>query len=108
MSSQVTWSIEKLWVQSQLGVLNNVVLNASWKCMSNNGNLVSGNATFPIPSVVEFTPYDHVTEAQVLSWCWSGAVGGIDKKSVEMSILPSPDIAIGVTEIVSPHLPWIE
>lgn len=104
MSSQATWSIERLWVQKKVGVLNNVVLNASWKCMSDNGNLVSGNATFPMPTVVDFTPYDQVTEAQVLSWCWSYA-GGVDKNSIEMSIMPS---IVSGTEIVAPPLPWME
>ena len=104
MSSQATWSIERLWVQKNVGVLSNVVLNASWKCMSDNGNLVSGNATFPMPAVVDFTPYDQVTEAQVLSWCWSHA-GGVDKNSIEMSIMPS---IVSDTEIVAPPLPWME
>jgi hypothetical protein len=100
MSSQATWSIEKLWVQSQVGDLDNVVITAEWRCVAENGNMISGNSTFSAPASTEFIPYDHVTEVQVLSWCWSGS---IQKEAVEMSILTPTD---SVQELASPPLPW--
>ena len=35
------------------------------------------------PSSPDFTPYDNLTEAQVLGWCWND---GVDKDSIEASL----------------------
>jgi hypothetical protein len=100
MSSQAMWTIEKLWVQPQVGDLSNVVMTAEWRCIAENGNTISGNSTFSTPAFADFTPYDQVTEAQVLVWCWSGS---IQKEAVEMSI---SNPAGAAQELPSPPLPW--
>lgn len=37
----------------------------------------------PDPTASGFTPYDRVTEAEVLDWCWAG---GVDKAETEASL----------------------
>ncbi len=35
------------------------------------------------PSSPDFTPYDDITEAQALGWCWND---GVDKTAIEASL----------------------
>jgi hypothetical protein len=63
---------------------------------------VYGTASFPAPSGT-FTPYDQLTQAQVLGWCWAN---GVDKDATEASIQGQIDSQINPT-VIQPPLPWI-
>lgn len=51
---------------------------AHWRCDAVDGDYTAsayGTCGFtPDPTAPDFTPYDQVTEAEVLSWCWAGEV----------------------------------
>jgi hypothetical protein len=49
-----------------------------------------------------FTPYDQLTQAQVLGWCYAN---GVDQTAVEANVQGSIDNQINPT-VVQPPLPW--
>jgi hypothetical protein len=90
------------------GSYTDVVVTAGWRCNgAQTANAVNytatnyGTSSFPMPEGA-FTPYDQLTEAQVLGWCWAN---GVDKDSIEASIQAQIDNQIN-PPIVTPPLPW--
>ena len=72
---------------------------AHWQCTGTDGDLTSSvYATCSFTGEVA-TPYEQVTQEQVLDWCWAN---GVDKDAVEQSIasrieaLKNPVSAAGV------------
>lgn len=51
---------------------------AHWRCNAIDGDYTAsayGACGFtPDPTAPDFKPYDQVTEADVLAWCWAGEV----------------------------------
>jgi len=73
MENIFKWSIEKLRVAPQQDDKTNVVIQADWLCVvMNNENIVqaaaSGAKSFTLGD--SFTPFNQLTEAQVLGWCF--------------------------------------
>ncbi len=73
MANTFKWSIQKLRVAPQQGDKSNVVVQADWLCAAlNNENIVqaaaSGSKSFTLGD--SFTPFNQLTEAQVLGWCF--------------------------------------
>ena len=74
MSITFTWSITKLEVVPTLENKSNVVTNVEWFL---EGKDTENNITASIAGVRgfglsdNFTPYDQLTEAQVLDWCFA-------------------------------------
>jgi hypothetical protein len=76
MSITFNWSITKVQV-SQREDKNNVVVNADWfvEAKDNINNITataSGVCNFDIGD--SFTPYEQLTEQQVLNWCFEPQV----------------------------------
>jgi hypothetical protein len=111
MSATITWVIEWMSVKPVEGSYTDVVVEAGWRC---NGAEASGTpaieytstaygtVSFPMPEG-SFTPYDQLTQDQVLGWCWAN---GVDKTAVEDQIQASIDLSIN-PPIVQPPLPWL-
>jgi len=98
------WIIKQLLVQTPVASLSNVVITANWSCRGSDGAfnaVLTGCVSFAPPSG-DFTPYDQLTEAQVLGWCWDN---GVDKASVE-AIVEKQIIEQANAPIVSLALPW--
>lgn len=73
MANTFKWSIQKLRVAPQQGDKANVVIQADWLCVAlDAGNIVqaaaSGVKSFTLGD--SFTPFNQLTEAQVLGWCF--------------------------------------
>jgi len=73
MSNTFKWSVQKLRVAPQQGDKANVVVQADWLCVAlNNESIVqaaaSGVKSFTLGD--SFTPFNQLTEAQVLGWCF--------------------------------------
>jgi hypothetical protein len=49
-----------------------------------------------------FTPYDQLTQEQVLGWCWAN---GVDKTATEANVQSQIDNQISPPTI-QPPLPW--
>jgi hypothetical protein len=101
----LSWIIERLLVKPTEGTLTDVVITADWRC---NGTQESfsgtcyGSASFAPPSG-SFTPYEDLTEAQVLSWCFAN---GVDKTAIEANVTQQINDQIN-PPIIAPPLPWL-
>jgi hypothetical protein len=108
MSATITWAIQWMQCKPTEGSYTDVVVTTGWIC---NGSLVSGSDTFngavystcsfPMPEG-SFTPYDQLTEQQVLGWCWAD---GVDKTATEAAVQGQINNQIN-PPIVTPPLPW--
>ena len=81
----INWIIKQLLVQKTEESLSDVVITANWSCRGSDGAFsaaLTGCVSFAPPSG-DFTPYDQLTEAQVLGWCWDN---GVDKATIEASV----------------------
>lgn len=108
MSATITWAIEWMQCKPSEGQYADVVVSAGWSCSgTETANSVdyksanNGTASFPMPSG-SFTPYDQLTQEQVLGWCWAN---GVDQTAVEANVQMQIDGQIN-PPIVQPPLPW--
>jgi len=100
----MNWNITQLDVVPFEGDFDNVVVTAYWTLEGEQDGYSSstyGTATFPAPSD-DFTPYDDLTEEQVLGWVWEN---GVDKDQQEAIVQARIDAQIN-PPIVTPPLPW--
>jgi hypothetical protein len=101
----INWIIERLLVKPTEGTLTDVVITADWRC---NGTQESfsgtcyGSASFAPPSG-SFTPYEDLTEQQVLDWCFAN---GVDKTAIEANVTAQINDQIN-PPVIAPPLPWI-
>jgi len=110
MSATITWVIEWMQTTPTTATPPETVIAAGWRC---NGTQASatpnifytatnyGSASFPMPEGT-FTPYDQLTQEQVLGWCWAN---GVDKDATEAGIQSQIDSQINPT-VIQPPLPW--
>ena len=100
----ILWLIERLLVKPVEGTLTDVVITADWRC---NGSQESfsgtcyGSCSFAPPSG-SFTPYEDLTQEQVLDWCFSN---GVDKTAIEANVSLQIQNQIN-PPVVSLPLPW--
>lgn len=110
MSATITWVIEWMQCKPTEGQYTDVVITAGWRCNgaeTSSGvdytGTVYGTASFSQPSEGgSFTPYDQLTQEQVLSWCWAG---GVDKAANEAAVQAQIDNQIN-PPVIQPPLPW--
>jgi hypothetical protein len=110
----ILWLIERLLTKPVEGSNTDVVITADWRC---NGTETTGSGdtekTYSgtcygscsfAPPTGSFTPYEDLTQDQVLSWCYAN---GVDKSAIEANV--SLQIANQINPpVVSLPLPWIE
>jgi hypothetical protein len=103
----LSWIIERLLVRKVECTYSDVVITADWRC---NGSQESfsgtcyGSASFAPPSGSGFTPYDQLTQDQVLGWCFAN---GVDKTAIEANV--TAQIADQINPpVIAPPLPWVE
>jgi hypothetical protein len=101
----LSWIIERLLVRKVEGSLTDVVITADWRCNGTQDNYSGtcyGSASFAPPSG-SFTPYDQLTQDQVLGWCFAN---GVDQKSIEANVSLQIENQIN-PPIIAPPLPWV-
>ena len=104
METQFTWSIEQMQCAPQQGGETDVVVVACWRCnrvFADTYGTAYGACNFTYTGG-SFTPYDQLTEDQVLGWCWSN---GVDKDAVQVAVDKQIQDQIAPPIIVLP-LPW--
>lgn len=97
----ITWIINSMESTPSTGI----VVSANWSCIAQQDSYsveLSGVSMFPPPGQ-NFTPYDNLTEGQVLDWCWT--VGGLSKDTVEASAQTGLEQQINPSVVQNP-LPW--
>jgi hypothetical protein len=101
----ISWLIERLLVKPTEGPNTDVVITADWRC---NGSQESysgtcyGSCSFA-PPTGSFTPYDQLTEQQVLDWCFAN---GVDKNAIEANVSLQIENQINPPVVALP-LPWV-
>jgi hypothetical protein len=101
----ISWIIERLLVRKVEGTLTDVVITADWRCNGTQDNYSGtcyGSASFQ-PPTGSFTPYEDLTEDQVLSWCYAN---GVDQAAIEANVTAQIENQIN-PPVVSLPLPWV-
>jgi hypothetical protein len=101
----LSWIIERLLVKPTEGSETNVVITADWRCNGTDetySGTCYGSCSFAPPSG-EFTPYEDLTQEQVLNWCYSN---GVDKTAIEANVTQQINDQIN-PPVIAPPLPWV-
>jgi hypothetical protein len=108
MSIQYQWNILSMSCKPLQDGQQNVVVDALWQCIGvfpNGQDQVSaamgGNTQFTYIAGSSFTPYDQLTQPQVLGWVWQQ----VDQTSVETEVA-TKIAAIVAPPVITPPLPW--
>ncbi len=108
-SITMTWDVTAMDCYPQADGETDVVFTVHWTCSGSqtvNGQTYNGSVystcSVPAPTGSAFTPYDQLTEAQVLGWIWAN---GVDKFATESAVATQIANAIN-PPVVQPPLPW--
>jgi hypothetical protein len=110
----LSWIIERLLVRKVEGTYSDVVITADWRCNGTEtlgtgddektySGTCYGSASFAPPSGSGFTPYEDLTEQQVLNWCYAN---GVDQKAIEANVTAQINDQIN-PPVIAPPLPWV-
>ena len=101
----ILWLIERLLVKPTEGSLTDVVITADWRCNGTDetySGTCYGSCSFQPPSG-SFTPYEDLTQDQVLQWCYEN---GVDKTAIEANVSLQIENQINPPVLTLP-LPWV-
>jgi hypothetical protein len=101
----LSWIIERLLVKPIEGSNPDVVITADWRCNGTDetySGTCYGSCSFQPPSG-EFTPYEDLTQEQVLNWCYAN---GVDKTAIEANVTQQINDQINPPVVTLP-LPWV-
>ena len=109
----ILWLIERLLVKPLEGSNPDVVITADWRCNGTEttgsgdtektySGTCSGSCSFA-PPTGSFTPYEDLTQEQVLQWCYEN---GVDKTAIEANVLLQIQNQINPPVVTLP-LPWV-
>ena len=100
----ILWLIERLLVKPTEGSNTDVVITADWRCNGTDetySGTCYGSCSFAPPSG-SFTPYEDLTQEQVLDWCYAN---GVDKTAIEANVTLQIENQINPPVVALP-LPW--
>jgi len=101
----INWIIERLLVRKVEGTYSDVVITADWRCngiQDQYSGTCYGSASFA-PPTDSFTPYEDLTQDQVLGWCFAN---GVDQKAIEANVTAQIENQIN-PPVIAPPLPWV-
>jgi len=109
----IIWTIEQNWVKPVEDSETDVVVTSIYRCQASETvgtgesaktyiGTVDGSCSFQPPSG-EFTPYEDLTEAQVLGWCYAN---GVDQAAIEANVTQQIENQINPPVVTLP-LPWV-
>jgi hypothetical protein len=101
----LSWIIERLLVKPTEGTLTDVVITADWRCNGSQDQYSGtcyGSTSF-FPPTENFTPYDQLTQDQVLGWCFAS---GVNQTAIEANVTQQINDQIN-PPIIAPPLPWL-
>lgn len=108
MTAAITWTIDWMQCKPTEGSYTDVVVTAGWTCVGVQefGGVqyvgrYQGSCEFPMPES-QFTPYNQLTQDQVLGWCWAN---GVDKDATAAAVQAQIEAQIN-PPVVRPPLPW--
>jgi hypothetical protein len=112
----INWQIQ--WMKASTQTINGfseVVLECGWICTGTEANTatppvtftnsVYGTCSFPEPAAgSSFTPYNQLTQSQVIGWCWAN---GVNQEATEAAVNANLNAQINPTT-TQPPLPWVQ
>lgn len=101
----ILWLIERLLCKPIEGSNPDVVITADWRCNGTDetySGTCYGSCSFQPPSG-SFTPYEDLTEQQVLDWCYAN---GVDKTAIEANVSLQIENQINPPVVCLPN-PWV-
>ena len=103
----MNWKIEWMKKMPQAAGITDVVVEVGWRLTGTEGEHSAsayGSVTFQVPETPgkNFTPFDRLTEAKVLSWVWSS---GVDREATEAAVAAQLDNLVNPPTIMA-TLPW--
>ena len=101
----LSWLIERRLVKPTEGSNTDVVITADWRCNGSDDTYSGtcyGSCSFAPPSS-EFTPYEDLTQEQVLGWCYAN---GVDQAAIEANVSLQIENQINPPVVTLP-LPWV-
>ena len=101
----LSWIIERLLVRKVEGTYSDVVITADWRCNGTQDQYSGtcyGSTSFA-PPTENFTPYDQLTQEQVLGWCFAN---GVDQAAIEANVTAQIENQIN-PPVIAPPLPWL-
>jgi hypothetical protein len=111
MSATITWKVGTMECYPQYQQEKDVVFTVHWDCLgseeysgSTYTGRVYGSNGVTYHSGSEFTPYEDLTQEQVLSWVWD-SMGQDQKQNCENSVQNQINNAINPPVVILP-LPW--
>lgn len=94
----ITWTI----TQTDFETANGFITTAHWTCSGVDGEFsASVYSTCSWADGTPTIPYNQVTEAEVLAWCWAS---GVDKDATEAAV--TAQIEAQKNPVTSSGLPW--
>lgn len=109
MATVITWTIRRMTCAPVEAGQTDVVVTASWTCQGVDSSKPTpltasraGTCEFTYTGGA-FTPYDQLTEDQVLEWCWSS---GVDKTATEAAVTAQIQAQAAAPVTISQPLPW--
>ena len=107
MSITTTWIIERMDCTPTYDQYTDVVILAYWRVNGSDGTYfatVYGNQSFTFDGTTPFTPYDQLTEEQVVGWVQT-AMGPERVAQINNSINVIINNQVN-PPVVTPPLPW--
>ena len=105
----ITWSVTAMDCYPQAEGETDVVFCCHWSCAGtqdeggkNYNGLVYSTQNVTYVAGTPYTPFDQLTQDQVLGWIWSA---GVDKDATEAAVQQQINNQIN-PPIVTPPLPW--
>jgi hypothetical protein len=104
--SEYRWNIDQLLCAKSLDGLTDVVREVSWSRILTDGQytvLSSGRSSVTEPDPTSFTPFNELTEQQVISWLYTV----VDVATIDASLNEQLIAAMQPPQEVVLPLPWI-
>jgi hypothetical protein len=101
-----TWIIEWIKTTPTTTTPAERVVEVGWRCNGEQegfSSTIYGSAGFTYNEGEPFTPFNQLTQEQVLEWVWSN---GVDKVEVEANVQRHLDDQIN-PQIIQQPLPWV-
>ena len=101
-----TWKISQLSVYPKTEGEADVVCSAAWNVSGTDGTYngsLNGSTAFKLNPDEPFTPFDQLTEEQVLGWVFA-SLGEEGKATAEADV--DAQIAYAASQVQSAPLPW--
>ena len=104
MSTTFTWTVTSMDCYPKFDDKIDVVFTVYWTLYGMSGTHGSVMNSTCVVSAPEgtFTPYDQLTQEQVLGWIWAN---GVNKDATEAAVQQQIDNQIN-PPVVTPPLPW--